>query len=650
MHRLHASRTWKFVALYVAATMVVPYSVLSFPVAADAQAQPVVGSASVVVLPIQDPDGSIDSVMSQKATDALVLAMNASREYQVTSSMDLRRELQQLDLQPPLSVSEQVRLGDRLAVDRVATGEVQHLRINERTGQADVELSVAMLDVRTGEHLNGTIVSTTTKVIPGWQGERARVINDALREIAEIAVSELLRNRTAEGMVTSVNDFGVATINVGRDDNIVPGMEILLMRPMWQRDLEEMILVKVGRYSVSDSTARLATITPIAGDDGGFASVADRALRLYRGPERMQAHKRSQQQQHTLTVAAGVLALLGVVAVATGSASDDAPRGVRSHLYQQAPGDEAVIRVNADRASVPLDDQVFAWLFFRSEGQQNFGLMARNLVGAVLESRLPGGVWDDSPGFQTFEVGREFTWITAAGDEETGDIDLLFHAFPLQPGRTYYHRVQRIVEPPQRAGSGAPIVTSQIGSAQIPDDLDDPELSVSPASALGEGSKPTAGITYFTPPVLQSPEDGAQNQSTSSITFTWGATLGANEYLLEVFPEDDPDGVRQPRFRALMRQDTTGTMFHTITDNFAPSERFYWRVGARRSGEPEPESGLLGRRGWLYSSIRTFTTAAAPPPPPGSNAAGHSPGGDIRGGIFGQGRYHRPDAPGGGIR
>lgn len=647
MHRLHEGRVWKFVALYVAATMVVPYAVISFPAVAEAQAQPVVESASVIVLPVQDAEGSVNSVVSQKATDALALAMEASREYLVTSSMDLQRELDQLELTPPLSDAEMVRLGDRLAVDQVASGEITSLRINDKTGEVQIGLSVSMLDVKTGEYLNGANVSRTTKPIPGWHGEEARVLNDALREIATDAVSEVLANRIEEGYVTSVNNFGVATLNVGADDKLEPGLVMLLLRPVWQRDLEEMMMVKVGRYSVSEVSARSSTIAPISGQSA-HARVGDRAYKLYRGPERMEAYQRDKSQKKTLTMVAAIAAILGVVAVANGSSTEDAPKGVRAHLFQHAPGDEAVIRVSVADSTLPLDDQIFAWLFYRSDGQQNFSLLAQNLVGAVLESRLPGRVWDDGPQFGTYEVEREFTFITAEGEEEDGSIELLFHDFALQAGHTYYHRVQRVIEPPQRAGSGAPITTDQIGTAQ--EELDDPVLEVDPADALAEGSRPTSGVTYFTPPILQSPEDGAQNQSTNQVTFTWNATLGANEYVLQVFPEDDPDGLRAPRYQATIRRDTSGTMFHTINDTFDSSSRFYWRVGARRAGEPLPENGRLNQRGWLFSDIRAFETAAAPPPPPGTSAAGHSPdGGGVRGGTFGQGWYQRP-APGSGSR
>jgi len=243
--------------------MVVPYAVVSFPVTAEAQAQPTVSSASVIVLPVLDPDGLVDSVLSGKATDSLALAMQGSRQFMVTSSMDLQRELKQLDMRPPLSDLEQVRLGDRLAVDQVATGQITHLRVNQKTGQVDIGLAVAVLDVHTGEYFNGANVSATTKKIPGWHGEEARVINDALREVSTVVVEDILTNRVDEGIVTSVNNFGVATINLGHDDRIQSGMEMLLLRPVWQRDLEEMIMVKVGRYHVTEVSARSAKIMPL---------------------------------------------------------------------------------------------------------------------------------------------------------------------------------------------------------------------------------------------------------------------------------------------------------------------------------------------------------------------------------------------------
>ncbi|MGC9318812.1 MAG: hypothetical protein ACP5KN_12345, partial [Armatimonadota bacterium] len=455
MHRLHESPTWKYVALYLAATMMVPYAVIGFPVVADAQAQPVVESASVIVLPIQDPEGSVESVVSQQATDALALALEDSREFIVTSKRDLQRELSQLELEPPLSVSEQMRLGERLQVDKVITGQVRQLRVMEKTGQVSADLSVAVLDLATGEFLNGANVSTVTKPLPGWTGDNATVINAALREIAEEAVEEIRTSRIPEGFVTSVNQFGVATVDLGQDHRLKSGMAMVLFRPVYQRDLGEIIMQKVGRYSVSEVSARSSRMTPLG---EGRARVGDRVYRLYQGPERVQAQRRTESNKQTVTVVAAIAALFGVMQTATGSSTTDAPKGVTSRLFQQAPGDEAVIRVQVARSSIPLQDQVFAWLFYRSDGQQNFSLLANKLVGIVLEQRLPNNVWDDDSAFDgPFEIDEEFTYITADGDEEDGSISLLFYHWQLQGGHTYYHRVQRIVEPPERAGAGAPI-------------------------------------------------------------------------------------------------------------------------------------------------------------------------------------------------
>lgn len=637
MHR-YGGRIWQYVALYVAATMVVPYAVVSYPTVAQAQAQPTVESASVAVLPIQSPDGAVDSALSLKATDAVALAMEGSREFSVTPKRDLERELANLELTPPLSVEEQVRLGTALNVEKVASGQITQLRVNQENGQVAITLFVGLLDVKIGEFLGGANETVVTKPIPGWAGEETQVVNEAVREVAARVVEEILASRVPEGFITSVNAYGVATVNIGQDDRLRSGTEVVLLRPVWQRDLKEMILLKVGRYSVSEVGARSSRLGPLG---EGRARVGDRVYKLYSGPERVRSQERKENNKQTLTTVFAVAALLGVVAVAGGQATNDAPVGVTSHLFQQAPGDEALIRVSVPSRSIPLREQIHAWLFFRGDAQQFFSLTAENLVSLITESRLPGGIWDDSPTFSgPFEYDLEFDYVTSEGDEETIDLAAEFVHPALQAGHTYYHRVQRVIDPMERAGSGAPITTTQVSPAQVTVNF---ELDVTPADALSQGSRPTSGVTYFTPPILSSPEDGAANQSTTQITFTWNSTLGANEYILQVFPEDDPDGRRNPEFQVTKRQDTSGTLFETINFNFDPSSRFYWRVGARRSGEALPENGRLNQRGWLFSNIRTFTTAAAPPPPPGTSAAGFRTG---PGGIFvdgrGMPRYHRP--------
>ncbi len=309
-------------------------------------------------------------------------------------------------------------------------------------------------------------------------------------------------------------------------------------------------------------------------------------------------------------------ALIVIAALMAGcSGTDDGPdtqQGDWAYLHQQTLGAAPTIRLHLDQPSVPLEDQIFGWLFYRSANQRYFSLTARYLVDALFEARLPGGYWDDGPSGEALrEIDREFRYTSPIGDEETVSVTVAWDDPALRPGVRYYHRVQRIVEPMARAGSGAPIAQA-LSPAQTA------QIDVDPADALSKGSTPTPGVTYISPPVLQLPRDGTPDRSTTKLSFEWSAAAGADQYVLQVFPSDDPTGERNPSYQKTLRRTATGTMRHTFESALEPGTRFYWRVGARKSGEALPVNQQLLQRGWVYSSMRGFTTAQAPPPPPGN--------------------------------
>ena len=588
---------------------------MSVPVVAEAQPQTVFSSSTVVVLPIRDSLGAVGSAESQKATAAVVMALDDSGEFVVTAERDYKREIAAMGLEPPLSVPEQTRLAKRLQVEKVLSGNIVSLNVHPRTGQVKVRLVAELLDIASGEFLDGANVGVMTKSIPGWSGERNQVINEALRQVAEAAASHILMTRTPVGYITSVSNNGQISVDIGAEDGIQPGTEMVIMRPIYQEDLGEVRLIKMGKIAVRSVESDMCWAAPLA---QGRAKVGDRTYALHMNVARVKSHQRTVNMKSTTKLIAALAAILGVAAVATGDHSAGPPKNVSARLFQQTPGDEAVIRVRVPSRSIPLTDQVFAWLFFRQAGQQNFPLSADNLVAIWPEPKLPNQVWDDRAATRAdIEFAGNYTYIDPEGDEEDVDVDITYNHPPLLAGGTYYYRVQRVVTPEHRAGSGAPITTSQIGPAQV---FEPATLDVDPIDALSEGSKPTNPVTYFSPVTLQAPAAGANNQLTTSITFMWTTTLGANQYVLQVFPEDDPNGLRAPDYEIQQRRDASGTMTQTITANFAPNSRFYWRVGARREGEALPMTGNL--EGWLFSETRTFTTAVAPPPPPGTSAAG----------------------------
>ncbi len=615
MQRLRNCAPWRYLVVFVAASMVVPYATMSVPVVAEAQPQSVFGSSTVVVLPISDASGAVGSAESQKATAAMAMALDDAGEFVVTAKRDYEREIAAMGLEPPLAVPEQTRLAKRLQVEKVLSGSIASLSVHQRTGQVRVALVVELLDIATGEFLDGANVAITTKSIPGWSGERNQVINEALRQVAEAAASHILMTRTPVGYVTSVSNNGQISVNIGAEDGIEPGTEMVIMRPIYQEDLGVVRLIKMGKIAVRTVESDMCWAAPLA---RGRAKVGDRTYSLHMNVARVKSHQRTVNMKSTTKLIAALAAALGIAAIATGDHTASAPDNVSARLFQASPGDEAVIRVRVPASSIPLTDQVFAWLFFRQAGQQNFPLNAENLVDIWPEPKLSNSSWDDTAATRAdVEFAATYTYIGPDGDEEDVDVDITYNHRPLLAGATYYYRVQRIVMPEQRAGSGAPISTTQVGPAQV---FEPAELDVDPVDALSEGSKPTNPVTYFSPVTPQSPAAGVQNQSTTSITFTWTTALGANQYVLQVFPEDDPNGLRTPDFQVQQRRDASGTMTQNITGNFAPNSRFYWRVGARREGEATPMMG--GIEGWLFSETRTFTTAVAPPPPPGTAAAG----------------------------
>jgi len=636
MHSLRGSLIWRYVAIYVAASMAVPYAVVGFPANAGAQPQPVVRTVTCIVLPLLDPTGLDTEVLSEKATDAMALALEDSREFVVTSKRDLERELGNLGMTTPLSVEEQVRLAKRLDVEKVLTGRVTALAVDGRTGECAVKLQVRVLDTATVEYLQGTEVAIRTKVVPGWTGDESQVINEALRQAAETVTMQMLGGRITTGYVTSVNDVGVAIINVGAGDGVLAGTEMVLMRPTYQKDLDVMTTVKVGTVAVGKVASDMCYARPVA---GGRAKVGDRAYALYKPPVRLALARRSKGISKAATLVAALGLVFALVEVGSGEHVGGAPEGVCANLYQQSPGDEAVIRIHVPNQWVPLTEQIHGWLFFRKEGTPSLALSPENLVGVVDESRLPGNVWDDYPeSVADLQIAYGFIYYNEEGEQEDGDVDIVYNHPPLEEGSTYYYRVRRITEPQYPAGSGAPITAQQVGTQQQV--FVEPSIDVDPYDALSEGSAPTNPVTYFNPTILQSPDDGAQNQSTTSITFTWDGARGANEYLLQVFPDDDPDCLRNAVHQSpVMRQGTAGTMHWTIDANFTANSRFYWRVGARRSGEAEPVNGFGNQTGWLFSSTRSFRTAVAPPPPPGTSSASGQAGVTVRRGFFTLPRY-----------
>ena len=92
MHKLSRRSVYRYASLAFVALMAVSLRAGLTPV--EAQAREV---TAAVVVPVLDASGSGDPLLGAKMTDALALALEATRSYRVISRDDLTRELKALE-------------------------------------------------------------------------------------------------------------------------------------------------------------------------------------------------------------------------------------------------------------------------------------------------------------------------------------------------------------------------------------------------------------------------------------------------------------------------------------------------------------------------------------------------------------------------
>lgn len=273
-----------------------------------------------------------------------------------------------------------------------------------------------------------------------------------------------------------------------------------------------------------------------------------------------------------------------------------------SQLVQATPGQAPLVRV---RLKLPANqDTIHGWLVYRAPSATTCPVDAAHLVDMLTGSISSYGD-DPARNDVTQNMRMSFQYLSD-GSLKSASVTATFKHPAMTPGTRYFHRVKPIIDPAVASGLAQVIVT--------------PAVTGKPASVLaGKPSNTSGPVTFFSPPVQLTPMNGQANLPSSAITFNWQKSVGANEYVVQVFSGSDPDGLFAPVFSSpIVNATGTSTLGTTITGPFATGTPYYWRVGARQSGDPlSPVDLRTGQSGWLYSTMRNFTTATAPPPPPG---------------------------------
>jgi hypothetical protein len=308
-----------------------------------------------------------------------------------------------------------------------------------------------------------------------------------------------------------------------------------------------------------------------------------------------------------IVLAAALVLLWGGCGGGTGTTVS--PSNLTSGLTQASPGSSPFINL-AIHTSGLASDKTHGFLVYRGS---TFGFPATPYYLIDLVPANPSTLFlysDDASTRIITGAAVGYTYLDSqnGGSIATATCTASYTDPALVAGGSYYYRAVRLVEPLAPAGSNPPIAGQQTGN----------QVTCTPDnSILSQVSNAYGPITFYLPPVQYLPVDNASSQQSSNVSFTWQTTYGASQYIVQVYSQSDPYGQGLPYESSQIVYQTGGQASATVPGPFASGQHWYWRVGARQGMDVAfPLCMTTGRREWLYSLMRSFTSAGTPPPSP----------------------------------
>jgi len=590
-------RTWSKRTALVGVVSMLAVSILYPLGAARAYAQ-LIQLPRIAVLDFENKSGYGGASIARAATDAVASEFQKLRKYEVLARGEVEQQLKDLDLTPPLDRTGFLRLGRALQVESIITGEVNAVTFVGSPKQAQVVITVRVIDVASGEPINGAVATGLSNRRPGYTGDDDTLVQEAVRNAAFEAVRIINNYTIPEATVLTTRAGKEVLLNRGIRGGLQPGMEMIVIRRG-----EEVGRIRVTQVSDSDAVAEII-------DFGRGIQSEDRARAIFRVPTvQVKAGKvvterpRQNGRGNQLLRALGPLLVVGLIAFGVARASSGGNTPVES-VIAEAGADanfEPFIRVRWSTTlfSKSVEDKL-QWQIYRSD-----------FTGTDANGQLrPIGV---TPGNQNFfiddTVPRVFAYVTAPRLREgVEDVELEEYgadspAPGVAPGRSYTYQVA-LVYREQRFAEGQTLILFRI------------------SDRVRSGQ-----ATAIAPVFLLDPPQRSEDVDPKAVRFSWLAAEGANAYRVEV--STDPtfrDRARTFVSNEILSTAAGGTPVSTETLNIETAflqrlglagrrVTLYWRVGARNlTDDPGPIPGPGGLR-YVWSRPFEFTTQELPPAP-----------------------------------
>jgi len=563
--------------------------------AARADAQ-LVQLPRVAVLDFENKSGYGGASIARAATDAVAGEYQKSRKYEVLARGEIEQQLKDLDLALPLDKTGFLRLGRALQTESLITGEVNAVTFVGSPKQAQVVLTVRVIDIASGEPINGAVATGLSNRRPGYTGDDDTLVQEAIRNAAFEAVRIINNYTIPEATVLTTRAGKEVLLTRGIRGGLQPGMEMIVVRRG-----EEVGRIRVTQVSDSDAVAEII-------DFGRGIQSEDRARAIFRVPtvevkagRVVTERPRQRGEGNRLLRALGPILVVGLIAFGIARASSGGNTPVQTVIAEAgADGNfEPFVRISWKTTlfakSVP---DTIQWQIFRSDF----------IDLDEKANRIPVGV---VPGNQNFfidtTVPRVLTYASLLREgEDDLDFQTLEEESPapgVAPGRSYTYQLALVYRERIEA-EGETIflfkLSDRVQSGQA---------------------------TVLLPVQLLTPLQRSEDVDPKDVRFSWLAAEGANAYRVEVSTD--------PTFRDRNRTFVSPEILSTAAGGSPVStERInletgllnrlglvgqrvtlYWRVGARNLyDDPGPIPGPGGLR-YVWSRPFEFTTQDLPPSP-----------------------------------
>ncbi len=578
---------FRFVSLLLVTAMVTPLTILALPVPANAQLTEIL---NIAIADFINKSGVLGDALARMASGAVYIELNKSRRFNVTTDSAMRTVMQDLGIKSPLSSSDLLRLGAELEVDAMLEGEIKSVVTSKEPPRVSVTLVLRMVDVASGELMNGAIVTGSSSPRVGYTGDLDTLTTEAINDAAYLAVKTMVDYIIPEATVQNTIGANQVLLNKGSREGLRNGMRMIVLRDKQGGGREVVGRIVVRQTNPNDSIATVINAPKGVKPEDKVRAIYE--MPGYKSPMEVRTEAATspatyQSKGGSKKFILGLLAALGLGmmfqsgsgGVSAGTAIAEA--GVPPDIAVPSPG----VRVSFNPDKLSGGKNVIQYKLWRD------GQVVATVSGVGIgDGKMYDTTAVPSGSYVTPDPQNPGSLITTAinapaltlGDQHRYAVTAVYQV--QQPGESSFRYVET---PKSNTGPATPL-------ARIP------------ATDLSATTKGQADVDL------------------RKVDFNWRSIRGANEYIVEATTQSDPNFLT-PRYRSAPKrtsQFSSGEVVVIENQNIASlfsdvpeGGLILWRVGAKSiSDNPGPVVSPVMR--YIYSEHASIVVRETPPPPP----------------------------------